>query len=461
MLKRMFAAVACVVIYGCCFASLLNAAEKPSWQGSQSLQSSTFVLPIAKRDSLLNGLQLIVMEQPDAGSVTVHLRVNSGGLFDLAGKGGLADLTAGMLLRGGGGLSAKNVSDTVEQLGLAVRVTVGWDATDIVISGPKNEVDGIFDLLNRLVIAPAFDQKELEALKAQRIIAVKEEAADENERLRRKALEGIYGSHPYGRPLAGTAETLQQIGRADLLNFYSRFYIANNAQLLVQGDVSADQVTRLARARLGTWKKGEVVPPNFRYPERLTSNRVLLIDRPDATNSRAVLALTGVSRRAPDYFAAMMAVDIFNQLLTQANLGASAKADARVLAGPLLIELSAPPERVIENVKSLTSLMARLQTQPPALEQVEAAKSRLLAAMGERLRTNAAIAEVILDIESYGLGRDYMLHYAERVNAVTPADIQTAAREYMKPEALVIAVSGAAGKLEADAKKLGTVTVVR
>ena len=187
----------------------------------------------------------------------------------------------------------------------------------------------------------------------------------------------------------------------------------------------------------------------------------MLIDRPDATNSRAVLALTGVSRRAPDYFAAMMAVDIFNQLLTQANLGATAKADARVLAGPLLIELSAPPERVIENVKSLTSLMARLQTQPPALEQVEAAKSRLLAAMGERLRTNAAIAEVILDIESYGLGRDYMLHYAERVNAVTPADIQTAAREYMKPEALVIAVSGAAGKLEADAKKLGTVTVVR
>ena len=72
MLKRMFAAVACVVIYGGCLASLLSAAEKPSWQGSQSLQASPFVLPIAKRDSLLNGLQLIVMEQPDAGSVTVH-----------------------------------------------------------------------------------------------------------------------------------------------------------------------------------------------------------------------------------------------------------------------------------------------------------------------------------------------------------------------------------------------------
>ena len=51
---------------------------------------------------------------------------------------------------------------------------------------------------------------------------------------------------------------------------------------------------------------------------------------------------------------------------------------------------------------------------------VEAAKSRLIAAMAERLRNNVALADLLLDIESYGLGRDYLLHYADRVNAVTP-----------------------------------------
>lgn len=461
MLKRMLAAVACGVLFLCCFASLLCAAEKPSGQGNQSLQSSPFVLPIAKRDSLLNGLQLIIMEQPDSGNVTVHLRINSGGLFDLAGKGGLADLTAGMLLRGSVGLSAKSVSDMVEQLNLMVRVKVNWDSTDIVISGPKNEFDDIFDLLNRLVVTPTFDQKELEALKAQRINEVKQEATDENQRLRRKALEGLFGSYPYGRPLTGTAESLQQIGRADLLNYYSRFYIANNAQLLVQGEITADQVTQQARRRLGTWKKGEAVPPNFRQPERLTSSRILLIDRKDAPDSHAVLALMGLSRRAPDYFAAMMAADILNQLLTSASLGAAVKLEARVLPGPLTIELSAPAEKIMDEVKRITGLLARLQVQSPALEQVEAAKARLITTMGERLRTNASIAEVILDIESYGLGRDYVLHYAERVNAVTPADIQAAARSYMKPESLVIAVSGSAARIEADARKLGTVTIIR
>ena len=461
MLKKVLVAVVCMIFFGGCFASSERAAEKPTGQGNQSLQPSPFVLPIAKRDSLLNGLQLIVMEQPDTNAVTVHLRVNSGGVFDLAGKAGLADLTAGMLLRGGGGLSAKNVSDTVEQLGLTVRAAVNWDATDLIISGPRGEVDGIFDLLNRLVITPTFDQKELDVLKVQRGTALKEEAADEHERLRRTALEGVFGTHPYGRPLAGTPETVQQISRADLVNFYSRFYIANNAQLLVQGDVTAEQVTRLARARLGTWKKGEAVPPNFRYPDKPTATRVLLLDRPDAAEGRAVLASIGISRRAPDYFAALMAVDIFNQLMAQASIQATARAEARVLAGPLTVELSAPSDKIVENVKGITNLMARLQAQPPSLEQIEAAKARLLAGMGERLRANPAIADLILDIESYGLGRDYVLHYAERVNAVTPADVQAAARDYLKPDTLVIALSGPAAKLGADAKKLGALTVVR
>jgi zinc protease len=127
-------------------------------------QASPFVLPIVKRDSLLNGLHLITLEQQGTGSVAAHLRINSGALFDLAGKGGLANLTAEMLLKGCGGLSAKNVADTVEQLGLTVSVTAGWDSTDIVMSGPAESLEAIFDLLGKLLISPSFDQKEVDLL---------------------------------------------------------------------------------------------------------------------------------------------------------------------------------------------------------------------------------------------------------------------------------------------------------
>jgi len=290
---------------------------------------------------------------------------------------------------------------------------------------------------------------------------MKQETTDEAERLKQKAVEGLYGSHPYGRPLTGTSDSLQQITRADLVAFHSRFYIANNAELLVRGDITAEQVTRLARARLGTWKKGEVVPPNFRQPERLTAARVFVSDRADATTGRAVLSLVGVSRRASDYFAAMMAVDILNQLLAQANLAATAKGDARILNGPLTIETSAPVGQLIDQVKSITTIMTRMDAQPPTLEQVEAAKSRLITAMGERLRNMEATDDLMLEIESYGLGRDYVVRFAERVNAVTPADIQAAARALLRPEGMAIVLSGPAGQLEGDAKRLGSVNVIR
>jgi zinc protease len=204
-----------------------------------------------------------------------------------------------------------------------------------------------------------------------------------------------------------------------------------------------------------------VVPANFRQPERLTSARLVVIDRAESPAGHAVLALIGVSRRASEYLASMMAIDIFNQLLAQANLAATAKAEARVLNGPLTIETSAPVGQLIEQVKSITALMTRMKAQPPTLEQVEAAKARMIAAMGERLRDPAATSDLILEVESYGLGRDYVLRYAERVNAVTPADIQAAASALLRPEAMAVALSGPAGQLESDARRLGTVTVIR
>ena len=122
LLFKKFMALACASLFLFCPHALARASESAFNQSAGTKQVSPFVLPIAKRDSLLNGLQLITMQQQGTGTVTARLRINSGALFDLAGKGGLASLTAEMVLKGGAGLNAKNVSDTAEQFGLTHRV---------------------------------------------------------------------------------------------------------------------------------------------------------------------------------------------------------------------------------------------------------------------------------------------------------------------------------------------------
>lgn len=429
-------------------------------------QSSPFLLPVVKRDSLLNGLQLVTLEQQNTGGVSTHLRVNSGGLFDLAGKGGLADLTAEMLFKGAGGLNAKNIADTIEQLGLKVNATAGWDSTDIVMSGPADSLEAIFDLLGKALINPSFDQKEVDHLKEAHVAALSKEGQDDSTSVQRKALEAVFGSHPFGRPARGSAESIAQVARQDLVYFHGRFYIANNSELTVSGDTTAEQVTRLARSKLGAWKKGEKIPPTFKSPEPQTGRRVLILDRGEEQQARAAIAQIGLSRRAEEYFAAVIMADVLGQQaskISSVHAGTTIETalDAHQLAGPLIVSIKASPSDLTGDVTVLLDTMTGMQTSPPASDRVEAAKARLIASMAERLKTTAGAAEVILDIETFGLGKDYVINFADRVNAITPADVQRAAQTFLKPQSVVIVIAGPASRFEAPMKKIGAVAVMK
>jgi zinc protease len=434
--------------------------------GNTSYQSSPFVLPIVKRDSLLNGLHLITLEQQNTGGVAAHLRINSGALFDLAGKGGLADMTARMLLKGCGGLTAKNIAERIEQSGLTVSIRTGWDSTDIVMNGPEDSIEEIFDLLGRLLTSPSFDQTEMDALKAERIATLNREALDDGVSVWRRAQDAVFGTHPFGRPATGTPESIAQIARQDLIYFHNRFYIANNSELVVSGDVTAEQVTRLGRSKLGAWKKGEKVPPTFKSHEAQPGRHVFILDRSDEQRARAAIAQIGLSRRAEDYFAAMIVTDVLGEQvskITAVHAGTTIETslEARQVAGPLIVRINAAPGDMAGDIDVLLETMSAMQTNLPLSDRVESAKARLIESMADRLKTTAGAAEVVLDIETFGLGRDYFVTFADRVNAVTPADVRRAAQTYFKPKSVAIAIAGSASRFETPMKKIGTVTVLK
>jgi predicted Zn-dependent peptidase len=188
------------------------------------------------------------------------------------------------------------------------------------------------------------------------------------------------------------------------------------------------------------------------------------MDRPDAQLVRAALTQVGFSRRGDDYFAAL----IMSDLLAESCVGIAAASpvakvevehDARQLAGPLTVEIKCSPTDFPGVLDSVQTVMIRLQTTPPAAEQVESAKSRLITAMAEKLKGNDGASQVLLDIETYGLGRDYLINFAERVSAITPAAVQQAAQSYLKPQSAVVVIAGPASKLEGAVKPLGAVTV--
>jgi zinc protease len=437
------------------FIVLLNGAFSTG-KGRAREQAESLIIPTAKRDSLLNGLQLLTFEKPGSGSINLKVNIRSGAMFDLVGKGGLADLTAAMVLRGGGGYTSASVEETLKQFGLKITYKVNWDATDFEITGPTEAVNEMFDLSGRLILSPTFDQKEFEALKEKHLSALKEKS--EEDRLSRRAMDGIFGTHPYGKPIRGTSESVQQISKFDLNYYHKKFYLANNSMVVVTGDITAEEVTKLARTKFGAWRKGEVAPASFQPPSPLSSRRVIVIDKPDSQTAQAVIVQTGFSRRSADYLAALVMSKILNkQVEKRFGQAATFQVDPRLLNGPITIEIKSPAADLVNQIDKALLILTEWQTVAPSAEDVESAKAEVIATMAERLRNHPG--EVFFAIDLYGLGKDYLVTFTERVNGLTPADIQKAAQSYLRPKNNVIVIAAPAKGYESDWKKLGDVIV--
>lgn len=441
-------------------AGIFNAHPDQSGQ-----QPNPATLPGVKRDTLLNGLTLLVVEQPGTAKVVVHLRINSGATFDLAGKGGLADVTAGMLLRGTSGLSAKETSEFVNQLGLTLNIQVNWDATDIIVGGSSQNFDNILDLLGRLILKPSFDAKELDSFKGSRVTELLAEKSTAASTAAKTAVGALYGSYPFGRPAEGTADSVAKISRDDVEYYHHKFYLPNNSELYVEGDVTADDVTHEARAKLGLWAKGQVARATFQPPVPISSNKIVILNQPDVSQPAAVLAQIGVSRQSADYFANLIAARVISEIASKRDTVSGAQyrsiLDARILPGPLFVEIESSPEKLSAAVDAgIAAMTSVVQGDVPA-DIVNRVKQEIVADFESKISTPEGSASALLDIEQYGLGRDYILNFSDRVNAVSADEITAAARAHLKPGALVIAVVGPASQIEGPMRKIGPVSVLK
>ena len=424
------------------------------------------IIPTPKRDSLLNGLQVIMVEQPANGAFLAILRINSGAMFDRVGKGGLSELTAAIVIGGEMNPAANSILDSLDQLGIRLSYKIGWDSVDITFRGPADSLDVALEMVGKLLINPSFDQKNLTALKTSRIAALKSKTPDDSEIVFRKGMEVIYGAHPYGHPVPGTIDSLSQINISDVISQYQRFYIANNSEIFIMGDVSAEVVMQSTRTRLGAWKKGEVVQATFRPPDLPANRQVFIIDRPNADKANTIVLQALASRRSSDFYSVNMMsriLDILNKKAALSTGGGSritTSFSSRYIGGPLAIEATSQAEDIAGITDSILASFEALKSGQYSPDYLIDAKREVLAEFESKFKTDEGLAQSFLDIELYGLGRDYILIYPQWIEAITLDNISKAAQKYLKPLSVVIVITGPADKIKTQMKKFGTVNVI-
>ena len=409
-----------------------------------------------RRFTLSNGVRLLVFENHAAASVVISGYLWAGGVNDPPEKLGLAAFTAGLLMRGTSTRSFQDIHEALESVAATVFFSGGRHLVSFGGKSLAEDFPLVLDVLADALLQPVFPEIEMEKVRGVAITGLKELEDDTRGLASREFRKLVFGeNHPYGWPITGTLETVPEISRQDVLNFYQNYYYSNNAVIVVVGDIPAQHAYEALEARLGNWRSNvDSAPGKVPVLDPMAARRQRVIPRHNKTQVDIILGTLGPCRSAPDYYAAWVGNVILGQLGLMGRLGqnvrdrlglayyAASSLEARLGPGLWSMHAGVSPDKVKLAVESILFEIQRLQEEQVSDEELWDSQNYLIGSLPLRLETNEGIAGNLSNIELYDLGDDYLLRYPDLIGSVTKEQIRTAAGKYLDTDVYALVTAG-------------------
>ena len=250
------------------------------------------------RRRLDNGLEVLLLEVPDAAVVASTLWYRAGSRDEPAGQGGVAHFLEHMMFKGSSAYGPGQIDRRTQQLGGSNNAYTSHDATVYYFKmAPRvwREVLRIeADRMAGLTLDPAEVDSERQVILEE--IAMYE--SDPWDALEQAVATAAYDGHPYGRPVLGTREELLATGRAELAAFHARHYRPDNAVLVVAGAVTERDLDAIDAA-LGALPAGAAPRPPL--PAARPLDRADRIERKQGEVPRLLVAMPAPAADHPDH----------------------------------------------------------------------------------------------------------------------------------------------------------------
>lgn len=408
-----------------------------------------------RREQLLNGLRILLLNRPGDSDVFIKLRVHNGAAFDLAGKEGLMATLADAMF------DQQTRDYVTEELGGRIEVATDYDSISVTLAGRATDFDRLLELVRNAVTNPQLTPEAVERARTARLKAVSAGASASANQADLAVAARLFGTYPYGRAAGGTPESIARIERADLLLMRERFLYSNNTTLVIVGSFDAKRVLRSLRESLGGWRKSDVrIPSTFRLPDP-PDTRTLVINRSDAPVTEVRLSLRGLARTDRDSPAAQLLAAVVRErwIASMPELKDRApfvRHDSYRDGG--IFRLSASVHSATEAAKALESartILRDLSTKMMTAAELERAKRSLDAGA----QNPEALATTWLDEHSYNSGAATNSEMARAAGSLTPSEVQrVGARLFLNAPTATVAV-GDAAQLRVELARINAVEV--
>ncbi|MEZ5356476.1 MAG: pitrilysin family protein, partial [Bryobacteraceae bacterium] len=272
-------------------------------------------------------------------------------------------------------------------------------------------------------------------------------------------------AHPYGHPASGDELSLKAITRDSIVGTHRRLYVARNVHIVAVGDFDPSAFALRIEKAFASIPSGSRFDWTSASTVSHTQPRLLLVDKPDATQTYFTIALPGIDRKHRDRTVLDLVNTLFGGRFTsllndelRVNSGLTYGAGSRVqtdrLPGAIAIASFTKTESTVPAIDLAVEVLGRFHDNGITAAQLQSAKAYVKGTFPPRaLETTGQVAELIGELDLFGLSRGEIDDMFSRIDAVTLEQANVAIRRYFVPERLQFCLIGKAAEIAKDVEK--------
>lgn len=411
-------------------------------------------LPEYERYELDNGMVVYLLEDRDLPLIGGTAIVRTGSRYEPADKVGLAQLT-GTVMRSGGTQDhpAAELNSILEQKAASVETSINTTSGSASFNTLTEDLDTVFPLFAEVLRQPAFAPEKLAIAINQQQGAIARRNDDPQDIASREFDKVLYGeTSPYARTVE--YETLDNIDREDVIDFYQTYFRPENIILGIVGDFEADEMIDRVESTFGDWQVDTPLPalePPAASQEY--EGGLFAIDRRGQTQSSILLGHIGGQLDNPDYPSLSVLNGVlngfggrlFNEVRSRQGLAYSVYGswspsydyDGMFIAGG-----QTQTDNTVPFIRSVVGEIEKLRTKLITEKELTNAKESILNSFVFNFQNPSQTLSRLMRYEYFDYPEDFIFEYQDRVQDTTQEDVLQVAQEYLQPDQLVTVVVG-------------------
>ncbi|MDP2654337.1 MAG: pitrilysin family protein [Candidatus Omnitrophota bacterium] len=400
--------------------------------------------------TLDNGLKVLLRENHAFPIVSIQLSMGAGFLQEPPELNGLADLTARLWTKSTKSLTSSQLSETVESHGISLWSYSGRNSMGIAMQVLNQDTEFGMDLLRDFIQNPGFREEDFLKTKEEMLTAVNQRDDSVVQQTLKTLREVLFEKHPFRFDPLGTSESLANIQMPDPQRFLSRFLSPKNMVIAVYGDINKQDVLRMVADRMAGLRGEDVALEKVaEAPPSAIRTKAMVMEKEQAM---VAVAFQGPDLYSPDRYKVSLLSSIlgssfsgrmFTQIRDEGGQAYALGGDyigARDM-GMVYFYVLTDPGSAEEVRQKLTGLIDEIRAVPVPDQELADMKAYLKGSFLMGLQTDQQLSFVTTMDELNGLGYNYYQSYDQKIDEITPADIQRLAQTYLDWEKSAVVVT--------------------